>query len=441
MATFAHSNIVGVNKIYKGGAIKKLYKGSSLVKEAYKGASLIYRLDNYYLRFTPYSNPTCIAYLAYEGGTATLPVQSYYIPGASSSTINVSYTSSTYTTSAKNMNPYIITRYNGTVTQDTSGNQINYTIYQYPCDPTVTPANNGYTYIYSTGNHNIDFCYNPQNIYTTTQISNSTSWTNLTGFLAYSSSNLSHGGKRYTVYAYPYPYSSTNWDEKYGFIQCKFSTQYNYQTVTADVKHWIVRKPYLKVKIRVSSSVYNGSKRLGIAVQSNEGGTNYYNTGLGNYYSAFVLFNSTGSSFTTATFARASSMAIPAPTTDYIRYITSAALLDGLYYNRLEDWASATGGHTWGLSSSGFSIELMIPEEIFYNSATRTIRFYFAVDWSTCRTNNSSAPTYTITSNNSSTAIYRFGSSKWAFYSNSFTRANIISKQDTSLIDINISKS
>ena len=144
---------------------------------------------------------------------------------------------------------------------------------------------------------------------------------------------------------------------------------------------------------------------------------------------------------TDADFARASSMAIPAPTTDYIRYIKSAELLDGLYYNRLEDWASATGGHTWGLSSSGFSTELMIPEEIFYNSATRTIRFYFAVDWSTCRTNNSSAPTYTITSNNSSTAIYRFGSSKWAFYSNSFLREHIISKQNTFLIDINISKS
>lgn len=438
MATFAHSNIVGVNKIYVGGgAIKKLYKGSNLVKEAYKGSSLIYRLDNYYLKF---ANNNYIAYLAYEGGTATLPVQSYYIPGASSNTINVSYTSSTYTTSAKNMNPYIITRYNGTVTQNTSGNQINYTIYQYPCDPSVTPAHNGYTYIYSTGNHYVDFCYNPQSIYTTTQISNNTSWTNLTGFLAYNSSNLSAGGKRYTVYSYPYPYSSINWDEKYGFIQCKFSTKYNYQTVTADVKHWIVRKPYLKVKIRVSSSVHNGSKRLGIAVQCNDGGTNMYNTGSGSYYSAFALFNSANYSFTDATFARATSMALPS-NVSYIKHITSDALLDGLYYNRLEDWAGATGGHTWGLGSSGFSTELMIPEEIFYNSTTRTIRFYFAVDWSTCRTNNSSAPSYTITSNNSNFTVTRFESSKWAFYSNNFTRTQIISYQNTSLIDINISYS
>ncbi len=339
------------------------------------------------------------------------------------------------------MNPYIVTRYNGTVTQNTSGNQINYTIYQYACNPYVTPTHNGYTYVYSTGNNNIDFCYNPQTIYTTTQISNSTSWTNLTGFLAYNSSNLSHGGKRYTVYAYPYPYSSKNWDEKYGFIQCKFSTTYNYQTITADVKHWIVRKPYLKVKVTVSSSVYNGSKRLGIAVQSNNGGTNMYNTGSGSYYSAFALFNSPGSLFNTATFARAGSMAIPAPSTSYIRYITSADLLDGLYYNRLENWAGASGGYTWGLSSSSFSTELMIPEEIFYNSTTSTIRFYFVVDWSTCRTNNSSAPTYTITSNNSNFTVTRFGSSKWAFYSNNFTRSQILSYQNTSLININISRS
>ena len=163
-----------------------------------------------------------------------------------------------------------------------------------------------------------------------------------------------------------------------------------------------------------------------------------YNTASGSYYSAFVLFNSANSSFTDADFARATSMAIPAPTTDYIRYITSAALLDGLYYNRLEDWASATGGHTWGLSSSEFSTELMIPEEIFYNSTTRTIRFYFAVDWSTCRTNNSSAPTYNIISDNTDFTVTRFGSSKWAFYSNNFTRSQILSYQNTSLINIHI---
>ena len=339
------------------------------------------------------------------------------------------------------MNPYIITRYSGTITQDISGNQIHYTIYQNPYDPTVTPVNNGYTYVYSTGNHYIDFCYNLQNIYTTTQISNSTYWTNLTGFLAYTPSNLTAGGKRYTVYAYPYPYSSLNWDEKYGYIQGKFSTQYNYQTKTADVKHWIVRKPYLKVKVRVSTSVYNGSKRLGIAVQSNEGGTNYYNTGSGDYYSAFTLFNSIDASFTSARCSRASSMAIPAPSTNYIRYITSAALLDGLYYNRLDDYANATGAATWGLQGSTFETELKIPEEIFYNSTTRTIRFYFTVDWSTCRTNNSSAPTYDISSNNSFFTVNRFGSSKWAFYSNDFTRQQIINYQNTSLIDISISMS
>lgn len=132
-------------------------------------------------------------------------------------------------------------------------------------------------------------------------------------------------------------------------------------------------------------------------------------------------------------------MALPTNTSN-VPLITSEALLDGLYYHRMEDYSSATGRCAWGLASSFFT-ELIIPEEIFYNSTTRTIRFYFSVDRSTCRSNDSSAPRYTITSNNSNFTITRFGSSKWAFYSNNFTRSQIISYQDTFLIDITISRS
>ena len=366
-----------------------------------------------------------VGYMAYTDTSYTVSVQSYYYPGCGTTSSSVGVSGNSYTTTLYNNNPYTITIYNGTITQNTSGQTGPYTLYKKPITPTAGPSVS-YTYVHSGSSEtiNVIFGYYPTTIYTTSWGTfTNDSLSNLTPYMTYTNTQDSSKGFISYTFTSKYPVSTLNWGQQYCKFIATFSTQHEYSTKSATVTHFVVRKPYIKVTVKYNYTpgYINGEWKAFVALQRTNYQTNFANTSSGNYYSTVLLGGNNGDTVYVPGFA--TSMADP--TYEYIPYITNEKLLNGLVHNRYEDYASNSAIYGFPLASTK-TVYVYVPEAIFYNKTDSTVRFLIGVNWTARNTSR----TYNVTSNNSNYTINRLTNNyaaKWGFYSNSVTRAQLMS--------------